>query len=57
MTLNLSKLAEIAKSKPHRPGATEEHIFADNQKARMTAKLIAGLSPRVTKAKEGIRDK
>lgn len=29
----------------HRKGATEEHIFADNQRAKTTAKLMAELAP------------
>ncbi|HWU19362.1 MAG TPA: hypothetical protein VN155_16900 [Devosia sp.] len=50
MPLNTEILAKIAKPHPHRKSATEEHIFADNQKARTTAALIAAV-----KAKEGAR--
>jgi len=38
-------LAKVATPKPHRKGATEEHIFADNQRAKTTAKLMAELAP------------
>lgn len=46
--MNLQALQRIT-TPQHRKGATEEHIFANNQKAHTTAKLIAS----IMKAKEG----
>jgi len=45
MSLRPDILAKVATPKPHRKGATEEHIFADNQRAKTTAKLMAELAP------------
>jgi hypothetical protein len=45
MSLNTSILEKLATPKPHRKGATEEHIYADNQKARTTAKLVSEVLP------------
>lgn len=45
MPLRPDILAKVATPKPHRKGATEEHIFADNQRAKTTAKLMAELAP------------
>lgn len=53
MTLNTEILAKITAPKPHRPGATEEHIFADNQKARTTAALIAEVKAKEAKGDRG----
>lgn len=44
MSLRPDILAKVTAPK-HRKGATEEHIFADNQRAKTTAKLMAELAP------------
>lgn len=50
---NIPVLEKLTTPKAHRVGATEEHIYADNQKARMTAKLVASvLPPSLKKAQE-----
>lgn len=42
MSLSETVLQKIT-TPVHRKGATEEHIFAGNQKAKTTAALIAGV--------------
>ena len=42
---NLHSTLESIIHPKHRKGATEEHIFADNQRAKTTAKLMAELAP------------
>ena len=42
--MNTEALTRITTPKPPRPGATEERIYADNQKARKTAELVAALA-------------
>jgi hypothetical protein len=46
--MNTEVLARITAPKPHRKGDTEERIYADNQKARTTAALIASLFRRAS---------
>ncbi len=38
-------LEKLVTPKPHRKGATEVKIYADNERARMTAKLVSELAP------------
>lgn len=42
--MNTEVLTRITTPKPPRPGATEERIYADKQKARTTAALVAALA-------------
>lgn len=42
--MNTEALTRLSKAKPPRPGATEERIYADKQKARKTAELVAALA-------------
>lgn len=54
MTLTTLMLEKLVTPKPHRKGATEEHIYADNQKFRTTAKLVSELTPnRLPPVREG----
>ncbi|UXN73399.1 hypothetical protein N8D56_21370 [Devosia sp. A8/3-2] len=53
MSINTEILAKIAAPHPHRKHATEEHIFADNQKARTTAALIAEVKAKEAKGDRG----
>lgn len=39
--MNNEVLTKLTTPKPHRKGASEEQIFAKNEKMRMTAKLVA----------------
>jgi hypothetical protein len=43
MTLSTEQLEKLASPKAPRKGATEERIFADLQKQKTTAELVAGL--------------
>lgn len=45
MTLRTDIIEKLVTPKPHKKGATEEHIFADNQRAKTTARLVAELAP------------
>lgn len=41
--MNTEALTRLVRPKPPRPGATEERIYADKQKALMTAALVGEL--------------
>lgn len=42
--MNTEALTRLTSPKPPRPGATEERIYADMQKARKTAELVAAIA-------------
>ena len=46
MPLKIESMPQLTKRKPLRKGASEEHIYAENQKAKTTAALVAALVPR-----------
>lgn len=41
MSLNTEVLQRITTPKPHRKGSTEESIYAENQRVKTTAALVA----------------
>jgi hypothetical protein len=43
MTVSTEVLAKLTSPTPPRKGATEERIYADRQKQKMTAALVAGV--------------
>ena len=56
VSLNTSILAKIASPKHHKKGDTEERIYADNQRARTTAKLMSELPVRRSLDSKGGED-